>query len=115
DVRSGSALPGLGPRNLDSLVTAHSRTQGSLRAGATTEWIEFPYGLARLRVAEHEAPDPEQLAARIETQRRIESERRLQAYYEALKARYRVRILDRELRGVVLPPIPGSAALSDRP
>jgi hypothetical protein len=101
----GKELPGLGRLDLDSLINVSG--PGALRPGVMSSWVQFPFGAARIRVAETEAPNPEQLAARIETERRTETERNLEKFYSSLKTRYPVKILDPDLNAIVLPEVPG--------
>jgi len=108
DAPSGAALPGLGQADLDSLVLGRGGRAPVLKTGVMSSWIPFPLGEARVRVVNREAPDPEQVAARVEGERRMETERNLSAYYQTLKARYPVKILDTKLRAVMLPEIPGT-------
>jgi parvulin-like peptidyl-prolyl cis-trans isomerase-like protein/SurA-like protein len=95
----GSELRGLGGRDLlDSLAFGRR----GLETGKASEWIEFPRGLAKLRVFERLAPDPDELARRTEQRRQLVLWRNLKAYFERLKSRYPVEILDGELRATQL-------------
>jgi len=82
------------------------RTPGRLKIGEDSHWIVFPAGQARLRVIERPDPNPGQLAARVESLRKLAEARALDDYFARLKQRFPVRILDAEMREVVLPPIP---------
>jgi parvulin-like peptidyl-prolyl isomerase len=106
EARSTTPLPGLGIQDLDSLVFGRGRIPAVLQVGSMSGWIRFPLGFAQLRVTAREAPNPEQLAARIENERRLERERSLRAYYDKLRERYPVRILDAKLRAVAIPTMP---------
>ncbi len=97
---------------LDSL-TFGARGGRALREGETSGWLTFPVGYVRMRLAGRIDPNPGQLAARIQNDRSQELERRLRTYFEDLKDRYPVRILDPKLRDVGLPPPP--AATVDTP
>ena len=103
DVGIVANLPFLGPRDLDTLVF---RTPGRLKIGEDSHWIVFPARQARLRVIERPDPNPGQLAARVESLRKLAEARALDDYFARLKQRFPVRILDAEMREVVLPPIP---------
>jgi hypothetical protein len=73
-----------------------------LEPGRASDWIEFPGGLSRLRLAERIAPDPEELDRRTERRAQLVLWRNLRDYFDALKTRYPVEILDSELRATVL-------------
>jgi hypothetical protein len=105
DANLSTKLPYLGTRDLDTLVFG-TRVPARLRIGEASDWIVFPAGLVRLRVVERAAPNPAQLAARIEDERRRTEARQLESYFAVLKRRFPVRILDPELSMVDLPPIP---------
>ena len=74
-----------------------------LTTGKASDWIEFPGGLARLRVAKRLDPDPADMARRVDIRRQIVIWRNLNAYFDRLKARYPVEIHDVELRATALP------------
>jgi peptidyl-prolyl cis-trans isomerase D len=100
---AGSELRGLGGRSvLDSLVFGRERPP-VLEPGQVSDWIDFPGGYSKLRVAERLAPDPEDLARRVELRRQLVLWRKLNEYFDRLKARYPVEILDGELRATALP------------
>jgi hypothetical protein len=105
DLNGSAELRGMGPRDLDTLVFG-TRVPARLKIGMLSDWISFPAGIARLRVLERPEPNAAQLAARMDNERRLAEARLLQGYYARLKKRYPVRILDPEMRGVELPPIP---------
>lgn len=90
---------------MDSLVFGGRRAP-ALGPGQTSGWVDLTAGLARVRLDERRPPSPNQLAARLESERRLGLERNLFYYYEDLKKRYSVRILDDRLRDVVIPPPP---------
>jgi hypothetical protein len=90
-----------GRAQLDSLVFG-SAAAPVLVPGRATGWIEFPGGWSRLRLAERFAPDPEELDRRSERRAQLVLWRNLRDYFDVLKARYPVEILDSELRGTVL-------------
>ncbi|HKQ58586.1 MAG TPA: peptidyl-prolyl cis-trans isomerase [Candidatus Eisenbacteria bacterium] len=100
---AGTELRGMGGRAvIDSLVFGLTRPP-VLEPGQVSEWIEFPGGFSRLRVVERLAPEAEVVARRVEARRQIALWRNLNSYFDRLKERYRVQILDSELRATVLP------------
>jgi len=57
-------------------------------------------------VLERAEPDPTQVEARLETERRLAEARALESFFAGLKRRYPVVILDADLRDTQLPTIP---------
>jgi parvulin-like peptidyl-prolyl isomerase len=110
-VRPGAGLRGLAPAPvIDSLVFG-GRRAAALDEGEATGWLELPDATMRLRLKRRHEPDPSRLATLTQAERRLGLERNLQVYFEELKRRYPVRILDRELRDTSLPELPKSASL----
>ena len=73
--------------------------------------IGMENGAVRMRLVERIEPNPAQLAARLETEKRDAAERSMIKYFEGLKKRYPVRIMDPALKDVALPaPRPGEQA-----
>jgi len=103
DLTPGRGLSdvGSGPV-LDSLVFGGRRSPG-LAIGQASGWVGLPAGWSRLRVSERTVPPAEQVGARLENLRAAETERRLREYFEELKKRWPVKILDPKLREVSLP------------
>ncbi len=102
----GNGLHGLGASGIiDSLVFG-ADSPPVLRRGDVSAWLAVPMGAARLRLRERVSPDATRLASRVENDRRERLERKLFAYFEGLKSRSPVRILDPVLRNVVLPEPP---------
>ena len=100
---AGSELRGLGGKALlDSLVFGRERAP-VLEPGQVSDWVEFPGGYSKLRIVERLAPNPEDLARRVELRRQLVLWRKLNVYFDRLKARYPVEILDGELRATTLP------------
>lgn len=98
----GGQLRGMGGRALlDSLVFGPQATP-VLAPGEVTDWVEFPGGFARLRVSERLSPDPAELERRVEQRRKVVLWRNLNTYFDRLKTRYPVEILDGELRATTL-------------
>jgi peptidyl-prolyl cis-trans isomerase D len=105
DFTPGARLPGVGiSAELDTLVFG-SRGDDGLAVGRLSAWVDLPVALVRLRVEKLQPPDAVALQSRVESDRRAESEAALNAYFEELKKRYPVRILDRQLRQIQLPQV----------
>ncbi|HEY2954348.1 MAG TPA: peptidyl-prolyl cis-trans isomerase [Candidatus Eisenbacteria bacterium] len=101
----GKGLPGLGGvAEVDSLVFGTGRA-APLAPGHASGWLDLEAAAVRLRVDRRAAPDPVEVTSRVERARRDELDKRLYAYFDGLKRRYPVRILDRALRDVA-PPAP---------
>ena len=99
----GQGLPGFGAsEQIDSLAFG-AKGAPPLEPGETSGWVTGPLGATRVRLVGRRNPDPGQLAALIENERRAETERRMLAHFESLKRRYPVRILDAKMREVLLP------------
>jgi parvulin-like peptidyl-prolyl isomerase len=104
---AGAGLGGLGGASItDSLLFGTRRSEPALQPNQMTGWLDLPGGFARVKLLERDPPDPDQLAARIENDRRLKLEQKLYGYFEDLKQRYAVRILDAKLRDTSLPPPP---------
>ncbi|MBI5711011.1 MAG: peptidyl-prolyl cis-trans isomerase [Candidatus Eisenbacteria bacterium] len=103
DAAPGQGLPGFGAAGqIDSLAFGAGGA-AALEPGQTSGWVAGPTGAARVRLVERRSPDPVQLAALIESERRAGIERGMLTAFERLKQRYPVRILDARLREVLLP------------
>lgn len=106
DVVPGERIPGIGKSGvLDTLLFGLEGADG-LAPGVLSDWITLPTGILRLRTSEIHRPDPAALTTRVESERRMETERTLGAYFEELKKLYPVRILDPGLRNMALPAPP---------
>jgi hypothetical protein len=106
DVGPGQTIAGVGTSGLvDTLLFGLHGTDG-LAPGVLSDWITLSAGILRVRTNQIRPPDAGALTARVEGERRTETERALVGYFEELKKRYPVRILDRTLRDVTLPPPP---------
>lgn len=105
DANLSTKLPLLGSRDLDTLVFG-TRVPARLKLGDVSEWIVYPGGLVRLRVLERAQPNPAQVAARIESEQRLAEARVLAEYFDQLKKRFPVQILEPEMRAVEPPPVP---------
>lgn len=109
DAAPGTGVSGMGGSDqVDSLVFGTVRRPPALQDGQLSGWIDVPGGLARLRLERRKSPDPARVAALVENERRIQVEQKLQAFFEDLKKRYPVKILDEKLRDTPLPPPPAS-------
>ena len=107
DVTPGQRITGIGTIGaVDTLLFGLEGSDG-LSPGALSDWMTLPAGILRLRTSEIRPPDASALSTRVENERRAETERALVGYFEELKKRYPVRILDRTLRDVALPSPPG--------
>ncbi len=106
DLTPGASLPGVGsPGRVDTLVFGAKGTDG-LAVGRLSDWVLLPGGALRLRVEAVRPPDATAGTTRVQNERRTETERALMTYFDDLRKRYRVRILDKKLRDVMLPQPP---------
>ena len=94
------------PVSLDSLVFGMNGRPPALAVGQTSGWVRDPGGIARVRLLERRDPPDDRLRARCDELRRIAVERQMQGYFEDLKKRYPVRILDKKLAAIPLPELP---------
>lgn len=111
DASPGRGLPGMsGAATLDSLVFGGAKPP-ALAVGAVSPWVAFPNGWSRVRVPVRSEPPAEVLSARVENDRAAAIERGLQGYFEELRQRYPVRILDARMRemSTAAPPPPTPA------
>ena len=106
DVAPGKGIVGLGgAERVDSLVFGGKLAPG-LAIGQTSDWVELTRGIARIRLVGRSRPGIDAVAGRTENQRRLETERALQKYFQRLSLTHTLRILDPELREIRLPPLP---------
>lgn len=106
DAPPGRGLGSLGGgATLDSLVL-EGPGHHPLAIGGESGWVRFPNGAARVRLLARNEPTAEQMLARIENERAAAIERGMQGYFERLKQRWPVRILDPRMRGVSAPQAP---------
>ncbi len=94
------------PAALDSLVFGDDTHPAALMPGQTSGWVRWPGGIARVRLLERKEPSSDRVQAKMEDLRRAAVERKLVVWYEELKRRYPVRILDRSLAAIPLPEPP---------
>ncbi|HET9327672.1 MAG TPA: peptidylprolyl isomerase [Candidatus Eisenbacteria bacterium] len=105
----GSGLERLAGRELlDSLAFGTHKTPPVLQVGKPTGWVEFPAGLVMMRLTERRTGDPVQIASRLENETRGRLEARLRKVYDKMSDRYKVEILDQDLKLTELPEMPGS-------
>lgn len=94
------------PAAMDSLVFGLPGHPPALSTGQSSDWVRWPGGLARVRLLERTEPGEERLRSRLDELRSATVERRMAGYYDELKQRYPVRILDRQLAAIPLPEPP---------
>jgi peptidyl-prolyl cis-trans isomerase D len=100
---TGGELREMGSRTLlDSLVFGIHHPP-VLEVGRVSGWIEFRNGLAKIRVNTRTAPGADEVERRVALRHQVVLWHRLNDYFDRLKARYPVRILDGELRATALP------------
>jgi len=66
-------------------------------------WLALAPAVARVRLDQRNSPDASALATRVESERRTALDTRLHGYFQELKRRYPVKILDPGLKDVGLP------------
>jgi len=94
------------PLSLDSLVFGMKGVPPALAEGQVSGWVRWPGGVARVRLLDREEPSADRTRARMDELRKIAVERRLQGYFDDLRKRYPVRILDKKLAAIPLPELP---------
>ena len=94
------------PVAMDSLVFGLPGQQPVLAPGQVSGWVRWPGGLARVRLLERTEPSDERLRRRVDELRRVAVDRSMFGYYDELKKRYPVRILDKQLAAIPLPEPP---------
>ena len=101
---AGIGLTGLGGAAIvDSLIGGTATRGPVLSPGQVTGWVEFPGGVARIRLVDRTPPDQTTLASRVESRRRIALEQNLRNAFDKLKQRFPVKILDHDLEITELP------------
>ena len=94
------------PASLDSLVFGMGGRPPALAEGQVSGWVRWPGGIARVRLVERREPPADRVRVRMDELRRIAVERRMQGYFDDLRKRYPVRILDKKLAAIPLPELP---------
>lgn len=94
------------PAALDSLVFGDDLHPAALEVGQTSQWVRWPGGIARVRLMERREPSPDRVKARVDELGKAAIERKLTVWFDELKRRYPVRILDRSLAAIPLPEPP---------
>ena len=103
---SGTTDRGAIPAALDSLVFGDDTHPAALKPGQVSDWVRWPGGIARVRLLERKEPTADRVMARMDDLRKAAVERKLVTWFEDLKRRYPVRILDRSLAAIPLPEPP---------
>jgi hypothetical protein len=99
----GGGLGKLGGKvQVDSLAFGDDRP-AALATGQVSGWLELAQAVARLRLDQRAAPNASAVAARVESERRSTLDAKLHGYFQELKRRYPVKILDPALKDVGLP------------
>ncbi len=103
DLAAGRGLPYTGNSDeVDSLLFGGRKSEPGLPVGTESGWVRSAGGLTRLRIVSRTTPSAPQLAERAEQLRKAAVEQKLLSYFEELKVRYPVVILDRQLRDLSL-------------
>jgi parvulin-like peptidyl-prolyl isomerase len=107
---AGGSLPGFGPgmREVDSLAFGAGGAP-PLPEGQVSGWVALWSGYGLVRVDARLLPPPMRITAQMENERRIRIEERLREYFDGLRQRHPVRILDARIREIQLPPPPTRA------
>jgi parvulin-like peptidyl-prolyl isomerase len=87
---------------LDSLLLGGRALEPGLPLGQVSGWLPRATGRARVRVESRTLPAAQMVAERAEQMRAAVVQEKLSAYFDGLKARYPVVILDRRLRNTPL-------------
>ena len=112
DLAPGHGLPYVGKSvEVDSLLFGGARGGPSMATGATSSWITLPGGITRLRLVSRSAAGAAAVSERATLARRTALEQRLGGYFDDLRRRYPVRILDPTLRDLpmMVPEQPSTA------
>ena len=100
---AGTSERGTIPAALDSLVFGSGDRPAAIEPGERSGWVRWPGGIARVRLVERREPTSDRISVQIEQLRKAAIERRMSTYFDDLKQRYPVRILDRSLAAIPLP------------
>ena len=103
---AGTTDKGSIPASLDSLVFGSDTRPPALKAGQVSSWVRWPGGLARVRLVERREPAPDRIQVRTEELRKIVVERQMARWFDDVRKRFPVRILDRALEAIPLPAPP---------
>jgi hypothetical protein len=96
----------LGSRATFDSLAYGARGGRPLAIGETSGWCEVPGHVIRVRLRNRNDPQPNVVAQRMESDRRAAMDRALRPVFDEMQHRYRVQILDSDLRGVPLPAPP---------
>jgi len=94
------------PATLDSLVFGKAGRPPALAEGQVSGWVRWPGGMARVRLVDRVEPPTDRVRVRSDELRKIAVEERMRAYFDDLRKRYPVRILDKKLAAIPLPELP---------
>jgi len=94
------------PATLDSLVFGKAGRPPALAEGQVSGWVRWPGGMARVRLVDRVEPPADRVRVRSDELRKIAVEERMRAYFDDLRKRYPVRILDKKLAAIPLPELP---------
>jgi len=78
----------------------------ALAEGQVSGWVRWPGGMARVRLVDRVEPPADRVRVRSDELRKIAVEERMRAYFDDLRKRYPVRILDKKLAAIPLPELP---------
>ena len=99
----GQGLPRLEcAQQLDSLAFGDGHP-AALAPGQVSGWLGLPLAMVRVRLDQRTMPSASELATRVEASRRAAMDRKLYGYFQDLKRRYPVKILEPSLRDIGLP------------
>jgi hypothetical protein len=110
DAQPGRGLGNLGGGAALDSVLFEGPGRKPLAIGQESGWLRLPNGVARVRVTGRSEPSREQVLARIENERAAAVERGLIGYFDRLKKRWPVRILDARMRDVATAQPPPATA-----
>lgn len=111
ELAPGKGLAGMGNFAIFDSLAFGSAKSPALETGQVSGWVQFPNGLVKLRIAERVQPGAQQLAERAANIRAAETEEGLRGYFEELKKRYPVKILEARMRDMQLASPPAGASV----
>lgn len=98
ELAPGKGLVGMGNFAAFDSIAFGSGLSAGIELGKVTNWVTFPSGFARFRIVDRVVPEPQQLAERAASMRAAQTEEGLRGYFEELKKRYPVKILEARMR-----------------
>lgn len=99
----GRGIPGLGGAAVVDSFVFGGAGRPAARQGEASGWLEMPNGISRVTILQRQAPDRDQLQARMQELKAEHVEVGMRAYFADLAKRHPVRILDPVLRDTPLP------------